>query len=175
MQGHHPDGGPNSLSRHSHHPLRGWVLELLLRTGLGWEEGIRDGGEPSCHLRVRERCHLRERELLEGKKKNLSPGPSKPRVLGQKARSASWALVSQRVTRPDLAGWVPAGHPARSSFSLDLRSWGERSAQPRLQALGLSVPQLTDRDMLSVAAGSLARRLGFLWRRVALPDWARRR
>lgn len=51
--------------------------------------------------------------------------------------------VSQRVSWPHLAGWVPAGHPARSFFLLvitpylDLRERGERSAQPRLQALGL--------------------------------------
>lgn len=58
VQGHHPDREPNSLSCHSHHPLRSWVLELLPRMGLRWEAGIRDDGEPSCHFRVPERCQV---------------------------------------------------------------------------------------------------------------------
>lgn len=115
----------------------------------------------------------REGELLE--EKNIPPVHPNHGSWGRRQDQHRGACQPASAGASHLAGWVPADHPARSSFLLDLCSRGESSAQPELQALGLSAPQLMDRDMLSLAAPSLARRLGFLQRRVALPDWARRR
>jgi hypothetical protein len=56
-----------------------------------------------------------EGELLEEK---TIPGSIPTAVLGVEGSNSIVGRVSQRVSWPHLAGWVPAGHPARSSFSL---------------------------------------------------------
>lgn len=57
-----------------------------------------------------------EGELLE--EKTILPGSIQTAGLGVEGSIIIVGRVSQRVSWPHLAGWVPAGHPARSFFLL---------------------------------------------------------